>query len=205
MFRHGIRYPGKKDITNTGLIFNEFQKYNVSQSTLDRLQSVLNAMPMANATQLAPAGATEHQELGKRFGRRFFRLFRGLQEGDVSFVTSSSPRAFASGKNFSSGFSAVFEQENLSLPFTERDDLLRFFDHCPRYLHEVKNNYTALNEFHEFSASIRDDVLRHIADRLHVPKLDFSESELFYVARIRILSRMCWLILKLVNYVGLFD
>ena len=176
MFRHGIRYPSKNDIIRVGQILSHFQSLNVSQSILDKLQSVTDVFPLSRAGQLAPAGALEHQGIGQRFGRNFSDLFQRATENDISFLTSSSPRANASAVNFKNSFQAELGYENISFPFAERNDLLRFFDYCPKYIDYVEDNDTALDEFRNFSTAIHQRILEQIAHQLDLPHLNVTES-----------------------------
>jgi len=177
LFRHGSRYPGKGDIRAANQVFAEFKKLNVSQSTINQLQSVIDALPMANATELAPAGATELWHLGHRLGEKYARLFDQVVHDDIAFITSTPARAVDSGKSFQSGFKAAIKNENLSWPIHHRNDLLRFFSECPKYMSEVRKNFTAVSEFNNFCTTIREGILQQIAQQLDVPKLDFSEGK----------------------------
>lgn len=176
LFRHGIRFPGKKDIINVGNILTEFRRLNVNQTVLNKLQLVADAMPMSKAVRLAPSGEQEHQDLGSRFGRRFSNLFSDVAENDIHFVTSSSERAITSGLSFHRGFQAIFSRNSSFLP-EQRDDLLRFFEHCPRYMKEVRKNESALFEFYDFCSAIAESCLRQIAKELDLAKLELNHSK----------------------------
>ncbi|XP_055032701.2 multiple inositol polyphosphate phosphatase 1b isoform X2 [Misgurnus anguillicaudatus] len=55
------------------------------------------------------------------------------------------------------------------------DSLMRFFDHCERFVNSVENNKTALNEVHRFKSSGEmDTVRRKIANRLQIPYDKFT-------------------------------
>lgn len=145
---------------------------------MNDLQAVADVFPLSTASQLAPTGAEEQQELGKRFGQRFLKtLFRGLGDNDVQFVTTSSPRAIDSATNFEFGFNQALGLDNMTRVSEKRDDLLRFFDECPRYVKEVDHNDSAVVEFLNFCTEIRPDVLTHMAKMLKSPKLNFSASK----------------------------
>lgn len=50
------------------------------------------------------------------------------------------------------------------------DTLMRFFDHCERFVESVENNKTALKEVQRFKSSTEMDVLRRkLSNRLEIP------------------------------------
>lgn len=61
------------------------------------------------------------------------------------------------------------------------DSLMRFFDHCERFVNSVENNKTALNEVHRFkSSSEMDAARRKIANRLQIPYDQFTPGDFLY-------------------------
>jgi len=69
--RHGIRYPGKKDILNGQSIISELKQREVSPVVVKSLQSVLDSFPLSTASLLAETGAREQWELGHRTAQRY--------------------------------------------------------------------------------------------------------------------------------------
>lgn len=50
------------------------------------------------------------------------------------------------------------------------DSLMRFFDHCERFVEGVENNKTALKEVERFKSSAEmDEVRMKISNRLQIP------------------------------------
>jgi len=173
--RHGIRNPGKKDILNGRAIISEMKYRGASPLIVERLQSVLDSFPLSEAALLAETGAEEQRELGRRTGQRFASVFN--KRDHVTFVSSTSPRAISSKKNFERGFSDGLGW-NVSSSYQQRDDLLRFFDICPRYITEVKKNQTAFAEFQKFRNKMFPHVVQYVAKRLSVDSLNLSDGML---------------------------
>jgi len=173
--RHGVRYPGQKDIVNGHAMISEMKRHGISPVILDRLQSVLKSFPLEQASLLAKSGAEEQWDLGHCTARRFASI---LHKNDrLTFISSTSPRAVSSKKNFELGFNEGLGW-NTSVTFQQRDDLLRFFDICPRYISEVKKNKSAFAEHHKFRAELFPQLVQRIARRLSVDTLDISDGKL---------------------------
>ena len=175
--RHGIRYPNKRDIVNGRAMISEMKSRGISPLIVGRLQSVLDSFPLSEADQLSEAGAKEQQDLGRRTGQRFASTFH--ERDRLTFVSSSSPRAVSSEKNFRLGFNDALGW-NSSFTYQQRNDLLRFFENCPRYVSEVKKNKTAFAEYHKFRAKMFPQIVQHIASRLSVDTLNISDGKLGY-------------------------
>jgi len=170
--RHGIRYPGTKDIVNGHAMVSEMKSRGVSPAVVEGLESVLESFPVSEASLLSAAGAREQWELGRRTGQRFASVFHTSDR--LTFVSSTSQRAVASRKSFELGFSEALGW-NVSRSDQLRDDLLRFFDLCPRYIAEVKTNKSAFAEQHKFCRKMFPHVVQCFAGRLSVDNLNFSD------------------------------
>jgi len=173
--RHGIRNPGKKDILHGHAMLSEMKYRGADPLVVQCLQSVLELFPLSEAALLAETGAEEQKELGRRTGQRYSSLFR--KSDHVTFVSSTSPRAISSKKNFEHGFSEGLGW-NVSSSYEQRDDLLRFFDICPDYITKVKKNKTAFAEFNNFRSKMFPHVVQYIAERLSVDGLNMSDGML---------------------------
>jgi len=148
----------------------------VKPPVVDQLQSVLQSFPLSEASLLANTGAWEQRELGNRVSQRFSSVFR--RKDRLVLVSSSSPRAISSRKNFELGLSEGLGW-NASSTYQQRDDLLRFFDACPRYLAEVKNNKSAFDEYRKFRSKMYPLIVRHIASYLSVDTFNISDGICF--------------------------
>jgi len=60
-----------------------------------------------------------------------------------------------------------------------RDDLLRFYDDCPRYLARVSNNSSALHERHEYRRDAYPSIRRRLARVLAIDELTISDGSFF--------------------------
>ena len=150
--RHGIRYPGKNDLVNMAEILSSFWEHGIDPDVYDRLSASLEKFPLSNASALAPSGAVEQQNLGFSLRAPPGAAFR--HHRDVRFVSSTTPRAVDSRLNFEAGFSRAVGWNATAADNETRDDLLRFFDVCPRYRVEVKNNKSAFVEYNKFLVRI---------------------------------------------------
>jgi len=171
LIRHGIRNPVKKDILNGRAVVSELKYCGASPLIVERLQSVLDSFPLSEASLLAEYGAEEQQELGHRTGRRFASVFR--KSDHLSFVSSTAPRAISSKTNFELGLNEGLGW-NASSSYRQRDDLLRFFDICPRYVAEVKKNRTAFAELDKFRDKMFPHVVECVVERLSIDNLNMS-------------------------------
>lgn len=171
MSRHGIRNPGKKDIVHGHAVISEMKYRGASPVIVEHLQSVLDSFPLSEASLLAETGAEEQRELGRRTGQRFASAFH--KSDHLTFVSSTSPRAVSSKKNFELGLSEDLGW-NVSSSYQQRDDLLRFFDDCPHYDAEVKKNRSSFAELHEFREKMFPHVVQRVANRLSVDNLNMS-------------------------------
>ena len=63
------------------------------------------------------------------------------------------------------------------MTYQQRDDLLRFFDVCPRYVADVKKNTSAFVEYQKFRDKMFPDVVQHVASRLSVDSLNLSDGQ----------------------------
>jgi len=172
--RHGIRYPGKKDIVNGHAMISEMKRRGVSPLIIKHLQSVMDSFPISEASLLAESGAKEQWDLGRRTGQRFASMIR--KNDHLTFVSSTSQRTVLSEKNFEQGFDKGLGW-NASSTYQQRDDLLRFFDVCPRYISEVKKNKSAFAEYHKFRDQMFPHIVQRIASRLLVDSLNISDGK----------------------------
>jgi len=174
--RHGIRNPNKKDILNGHAMISEMKYRGASPSIVDHLQSVMESFPLSEAALLAETGAEEQRELGRHTSHRFASVFR--KRDHLTFVSSTSPRAISSKKNFELGFNEGLGW-NASSSYQQRDDLLRFFDNCPRYIDKVRKNRTAFAEFDKFRDNIFPQVVQYLAKRLSANSLNMSNGKFY--------------------------
>ena len=144
-----------------------------------RLVCLNRVVSCAGPGELAETGRREQRELGQRVARRYRRLFHNTSPRPPSFYSSSSSRAVDSRRNFQRGLEAELPARlNATLSrstYEVRDDLLRFYDACPRYIANVKRNRSAFSELEKFRRDSYPAVKRRIAERLMIDQLDISD------------------------------
>ena len=128
---------------------------------------------MAGPGQLADTGRREQHDLARRATARYPGLFQTTPR--LTFFTSSSSRAVDSRRSFERGLTEELVWNVSSTSSNEqRDDLLRLYDACPRYIARVKQNSSAFHEFHKFRRDVYPAVVQRIAKRLTVDELAIS-------------------------------
>ena len=199
--RHGIRYPGKKDILNGHAVILEMIRHGVSPLIVKRLESVMESFPLSEAADLAKTGAKEQWDLGHRTGKRYASIFH--KNTHLRFISSSSARAVSSEKNFEQGLNEGLGW-NTSLTYEQRDDLLRFFDICPRYITQVKKNKTAFGEYNKFRNKMFPHIVERIASRLSVKNLSIDHGEFYTVSKKTVENYFCYNFVKFPPTVKIF-
>lgn len=184
LFRHGIRYPGEKDITNIAKVIFKMKVAGVVPSEVDPLEEVANKFLMAEAKDLAAAGKEELLSLGKRFGKRAAEFKENSYPTDFEFFTSSKSRAFGSCESFKSGFVEAAEL-SFDLETSVDDRLLRFFDECSKYVVSVAENKTALVEAKKFQEQFLPEINARLAKRLGVHYLNLSKGSFWFFVQIK--------------------
>ena len=185
LFRHGIRYPGEKDITNIAKVIFKMKVAGVAASEVDPLEEVANRFLMAEAKDLAAAGKEELLGLGKRFGKKAAEFWKANSSpADFEFFTSSKSRAFGSCESFKSGFVESAGLSGFELRTSVDDRLLRFFDECSKYVVSVGENKTALAEAKKFEERYLPEINARLAKRLGVRHLDLLKGSVWFFVRI---------------------
>jgi len=89
----------------------------------------------------------------------------GTHADDFLFLSSHVERAVDSCRAFQTG---LFASDKLHADISIRDDLLRFFEFCPRYLIDVKHNKSSLTEYNTWRELILETVTKQIGEHLKV-------------------------------------
>ncbi|XP_043839521.1 multiple inositol polyphosphate phosphatase 1 isoform X1 [Dromiciops gliroides] len=191
LVRHGTRYPTAKQV----------RRLRALQGLLLRagppgpgLAGALARWPLAYEDwmdgQLVEKGHRDMQRLAARLAARFPALLtpRGLAR--VRFVSSSKPRCVDSAEAFARGLWAhlhpgrpVPEPADMEFgPPNIDDKLMRFFDHCEKFLAEVEKNDSALYQVEAFkNGPEMQKIIKKVAGILQVPTSDLN-ADLIQVA-----------------------
>ncbi|KAF0884317.1 MINP1 phosphatase, partial [Crocuta crocuta] len=128
--------------------------------------------------QLVEKGRQDMRQLALRLASLFPALFSLENYGRLQLVTSSKHRCVDSGAAFLQG---LWEHYHPGLPPPDvadmecgppriNDKLMRFFDHCEKFLTEVEKNATALYHVEAFKTGPEmQTILKKVAATLQVP------------------------------------
>ena len=160
VIRHGIRNPGKKDIANINALYNKLKTH--SSVDADVLDALYPQFHVHNASQLAKTGSKEQYDIATRLAKRYNNLLRSASVDQLTFISSNISRTIDSSNAFISAFREM--GYNVSNKIEIRNDLMRFYDICKRYLVSVETSQSALQEFYTFR---NGNVINHILRNLH--------------------------------------
>ncbi|KAL4668617.1 hypothetical protein H8957_011066 [Semnopithecus entellus] len=199
LIRHGTRYPTAKQIRKLrqlhGLLQARGSRDGEAGSTRSRdLGAALADWPLWYADwmdgQLVEKGRQDMRQLALRLASLFPALFSRENYGRLRLITSSKHRCVDSGAAFLQG---LWQHYHPGLPLPDvadmecgpprvNDKLMRFFDHCEKFLTEVEKNATALYHVEAFKTGPEmQNILKKVAATLQVPVNDLN-ADLIQVA-----------------------
>ncbi|KAK1905254.1 Multiple inositol polyphosphate phosphatase 1 [Dissostichus eleginoides] len=121
--------------------------------------------------RLVQKGVEELKHLAIRLSKLFPSLISEdkLRGGYIKFITSSKHRCVNSTLSFKAGLTELWAITDQDFDHAINDSVMRFFDHCTRYVQEVDNNSSALSEINKFRQGPEmRRVTEKIANRLGV-------------------------------------
>nr|XP_039320977.1 bifunctional 3'-phosphoadenosine 5'-phosphosulfate synthase 2 isoform X3 [Saimiri boliviensis boliviensis] len=199
LIRHGTRYPTAKQIRKLRQLHRLLQargsRGGGAGSTGSRdLGAALADWPLWYADwmdgQLVEKGRQDMRQLALRLASLFPALFSLENYGRLRLITSSKHRCVDSGAAFLQG---LWQHYHPGLPPPDvadmecgpprvNDKLMRFFDHCEKFLTEVERNATALYHVEAFKTGPEmQNILKKVAATLQVPVNDLN-ADLIQVA-----------------------
>ncbi|KAM8924852.1 multiple inositol polyphosphate phosphatase 1 [Pelodytes ibericus] len=195
VIRHGTRYPTHKQIKKMKKMYSLIQKYGGSRSAVaEDLQNWYMWYDDWMDGQLVKKGEQDMKNLAFRLATLFPYLFTAekFQKGKMAFLTSSKHRCVDSTKAFISGlehnyfgFPQDSEIDLEDTPYRQpviNDTLMRFFDHCEKFVAQVEDNDTAMYEVDKFKESPEmTKVLHKISSLLNIPENELN-ADLIQVA-----------------------
>ncbi|XP_030058941.1 multiple inositol polyphosphate phosphatase 1 [Microcaecilia unicolor] len=195
VIRHGTRYPTKKQIKKLKEIHSvikEKAKGNTELVTDLKTWEMWYTDLMDG--QLVAKGEEDMKNLAVRLASMYPSLYtqEKFKNGQLKFITSSKHRCVNSTTAFIDGLVQNYFGHQKSqvdgltdmdcAQYVINDELMRFFDHCPRFMTYIEENDTAMHQvdaFKEGPEMMR--VLEKIASALHVPVSDIN-ADLIQVA-----------------------
>ncbi|XP_066521443.1 multiple inositol polyphosphate phosphatase 1b [Hoplias malabaricus] len=188
VIRHGTRYPTVKNIKRMARLY-ELVKTEASgtEQWLHDIQSKWRMWYTDDMDgKLVEKGKNDHRHLAFRLAKSFPTLIseENFRRERMEFMTSSKHRCVDSIKAFQEGLHQHWDVRDVRFIHYVNDSLMRYFDHCQRFVEEVENNKTALKEVENFKSSVEmDEVRRRVANRLQIPHsqitTDLAEAAFF--------------------------
>ncbi|XP_045883602.1 multiple inositol polyphosphate phosphatase 1 isoform X3 [Meles meles] len=187
LIRHGTRYPTAKQIRKLRQLHGLLQARGPGDGRAGSaggrdLGAALADWPLWYADwmdgQLVEKGRQDMRQLALRLASLFPALFSLENYGRLQLVTSSKHRCVDSGAAFLQG---LWQHYHPGLPPPDvadmecgppriNDKLMRFFDHCDKFLTEVEKNATALYHVEAFKTGPEmQNILKKVAAALQVP------------------------------------
>ncbi|XP_023571911.1 multiple inositol polyphosphate phosphatase 1 isoform X3 [Octodon degus] len=187
LIRHGTRYPTAKQIHKLRRLHELLQDRGPGRADPRGLGDALTDWPLWYADwmdgQLVEKGQQDMRQLALRLASLFPPLFPRQNYSRLRLVTSSKPRCVDSGAAFLQGLWQHYHPglrppdiaEMECGPPSVNDKLMRFFDHCEKFLTEVERNATALHHVEVFKTGPEmQSTLNKVAAALQVPVNDFN-------------------------------
>ncbi|XP_075389466.1 multiple inositol polyphosphate phosphatase 1 isoform X2 [Tenrec ecaudatus] len=190
IIRHGTRYPTAKQIRKLRQLHGLLQarRPGGGEPTGGRdTGAALAHRPLWYADwmdgQLVEKGRQDMRQLAQRLAALFPGLFRREDFGRLQLLTSSKHRCVDSGAAFLQG---LWQHHHPGLPPPDvadmecgppriNDKLMRFFDHCKKFLTDVEKNATALYHVEAFKTGPEmQDIIKKVAATLEVPANDLN-------------------------------
>nr|XP_051679278.1 multiple inositol polyphosphate phosphatase 1 isoform X2 [Oryctolagus cuniculus] len=194
LIRHGTRYPTAKQIRKLRQLHWLLQARGRGSAGGRDLGAALADWPLGYADwmdgQLVEKGRQDMRQLALRLASLFPALFSRENYGRLRLLTSSKHRCVDSGAAFLQG---LWQHYHPGLPPPDvadmecgppriNDKLMRFFDHCEKFLTEVERNATALYHVEAFKTGPEmQNILKKVAATLQVPVNDLN-ADLIQVA-----------------------
>ncbi|XP_048843450.1 multiple inositol polyphosphate phosphatase 1b [Brienomyrus brachyistius] len=191
IIRHGTRFPTKKNVIKMHDIYNLVMAE--AKSNAGWLHEIKSKWQMWYKEEMdgriVEKGRDDHRHLAVRLATAFPSLFseENLRGNRIKFITSSKHRCVDSIVAFQESLRRLWDVRDVDFSHEVNDDLMRFFDHCRRFIDDVENNESALKEVDLFKSSAEMKLVQEkMADRLQVPQShitpDMAEAAFFLCA-----------------------
>ncbi|KAI4812988.1 hypothetical protein KUCAC02_024344 [Chaenocephalus aceratus] len=174
IIRHGTRYPTSKNAKKMQKLYElVMSSASGKESWLREIKSQWRMWYTEDMDgRLVQKGVEDHKHLAIRLSKLFPSLIseEKLRGGFIKFMTSSKHRCVNSTLSFKAGLTELWAITDKEFDHEVNDALMRFFDHCTRFVQEVDQNPTALSEVDKFRQGPEmRRVTEKIADSLRVP------------------------------------
>jgi len=161
ILRHGARYPSLQWIQWMNELHGKLKGKGVKF-----IDDWMNIFYESKQYAISSLGQWEQFYLGKRFGTRFHQL---MHDSNIEYFTTDRQRCIDSASEFFLGLRDVGATSASVMNFTTDNVMLRFWEHCNKYVVSVQTNKTALSEYNTFMngpamAAVVDSVSQKMAN-----------------------------------------
>ncbi|XP_067155685.1 multiple inositol polyphosphate phosphatase 1 [Apteryx mantelli] len=180
LLRHGTRYPTAKQIRCLGELHGRLRRAAASCPAAAALAAWHMWYEESFDGQLAPRGQRDMEHLARRLAARFPALFAARRR--LALASSSKHRCLQSGAAFRRGLGPPLPRDDGEMEIEVNDSLMRFFEHCQKFVALVEENKTATHQVDAFKKGPEmRRVLEKVASVLCLPA-DELNADLIQVA-----------------------
>uniref|UniRef100_M4AEV6 Multiple inositol-polyphosphate phosphatase 1a n=1 Tax=Xiphophorus maculatus TaxID=8083 RepID=M4AEV6_XIPMA len=173
IIRHGTRYPTAKTVRDMqqlhNIVLNNFPE---EQSWLHEILTQWTMWYNEDMDgRLVQKGVEDLKHLAVRLSKLFPAIIseEKLRGGLFKFITSSKHRCVNSTLSFKAGLTEMWAITDVEFGHEVNDALMRFFDHCTRFVQEVDQNSSAVIEVDKFKQGLEMmRVQKKIAEHLGI-------------------------------------
>ncbi|XP_027521378.1 multiple inositol polyphosphate phosphatase 1 [Corapipo altera] len=171
VLRHGTRYPTAGQVRRLGELHARLLR-RPSEPAACPAAAALAAWPMwyeeSLDGRLAPQGRRDMEQLARRLAARFPALFAARRR--LALASSSKHRCLQSGAAFRRGLGPDLSLGGDEVEVQVNDSLMRFFDHCAKFVALVEENDAAMCQVSAFKEGPEmKKVLEKVASALCLP------------------------------------
>ncbi|KTG39637.1 hypothetical protein cypCar_00023447 [Cyprinus carpio] len=179
IIRHGTRYPTTKNIKKMRKFYDlVVRDAAVNWNYLSEIKSQWKMWYTDDMDgRLVDKGREDHRHLAQRLIKWFPSLLtqENVRQRRVKLITSSKHRCVNSTIAFRKGLMEGLNIED-ELEISVNDTLMRYFEQCKRFVKEVENNDSALEELQRFNDGPEmKRIVEKMADRLEVPYANITD------------------------------
>ncbi|NWZ75593.1 MINP1 phosphatase, partial [Poecile atricapillus] len=171
VLRHGTRYPTAGQIRRLGELHARLLRRAPGAAACPAAAALAD-WPMwyeeSLDGRLAPQGRRDMEQLARRMAARFPALFAARRR--LALASSSKHRCLQSGAAFRRGLGPTLDFGGDEVEVEVNDSLMRFFDHCAKFVALVEENDTAMCQVNAFKEGPEmKKVLEKVASALCLP------------------------------------
>ncbi|PKU38848.1 multiple inositol polyphosphate phosphatase 1 [Limosa lapponica baueri] len=171
LLRHGTRYPTAGQIRRLGQLHARLLRRPAAAAACpaaDRLAAWQMWYEESLDGRLAPQGRRDMEHLARRLAARFPALFAARRR--LVLASSSKHRCLQSGAAFRRGLGPSLSLGSDEVEVEVNDSLMRFFDHCAKFVALVEENDVAMCQVDAFKEGPEmRKVLEKVASALCLP------------------------------------